>query len=99
MSQDRLSQDKFRLTATDKDLFKTLRTLCKSDGHMQFSSDTFRMYQLDRFLLLPKHQIGSFFAKLVNHKLIRAVGWIRSTIASNNQRKINLYEFTGKEIT
>lgn len=88
-----MSQQALKLTATDKDLVKTFRTLCKIDDHKQFSSDVFRMYNLDRFIRDKQHGIGGFFAKLVKAKLIRKVGWTRSKIASNNMRAIRLYEW------
>lgn len=88
-----MSKQALKLTPTDKDLAKTFRTLCNIDNRTQFSSDTFRMYGLDRFIRDKQHGIGGFFAKLLKAKRIVRVGWTRSKIASNNMRSIRVYEW------
>jgi len=84
------------LKPIDHDLIKTFKTLCKVDGKTEFSSDDFRMYGLDRFLRgSSAHAIGGFFARLIHNRVIRQVGWKRSSLPSNRLRKIRVYEWEG----
>jgi hypothetical protein len=84
----------------DRDLVKSFRTALKMDNKIQFSSDDFRMYQLDRFLNKDTHgsrtvhSIGGFFARLQHGKLARVVGQKRSVMPSNHFRFIKVYEWT-----
>jgi hypothetical protein len=84
-----------RLTHVDRDLVKSFRTLLRFDNKTQFSSDDFRLYQLDRFLNKDTaHSIGGFFSKLQHAKLARVVGEKRSVMPSNHYRFIKVYEWT-----
>ncbi|MFX0201332.1 MAG: hypothetical protein ACFFCW_34895, partial [Candidatus Hodarchaeota archaeon] len=67
-------------TIRNKELVMRFRTLTKKEGLEEFSSDDFRTYGLDKNFSDPKHSIGGFFAKLVQNRLIRRVGWTRSTL-------------------
>jgi len=62
-------------------------------GIRRFSSDTFRLFGFDRFIVDTQHGIGSFFAKLVKNGDVKKVDWIRSEVASNHGRQIRLYEW------
>jgi len=86
-----------KLSSKDKELIKTFRTLCNIDKRKEFSSDTFRMYQLDRFLCDTQHGIGGFFAKLLKNGLIQKVGSTRSQIKANHLRMIFVYEWIEEE--
>jgi hypothetical protein len=96
MMQQKLKAKKeldLKLTAREKDVWKTFCTLLKIDKHETFSSDTFRMYGLDRFFS-SSHSIGGLFSKqLQNHKIIET-GRTRSTIPSNNHREIRIFKLT-----
>ena len=80
-------------TLKERELVKTFKTLCNIDGHTTFSSDTFRMYGLDRFIVDKAHGIGGFFAKLVANGLVVQVGWVRSCLPSNHGRMIRTYRW------
>jgi len=87
-------------TLKEKDMATTFRSLCNIDQHTTFSSDTFRMYGLDRFIVDRAHGIGGFFAKLVANGLVVQVGWVRSCLPSNHGRMIRTYGWVneGKRI-
>jgi len=78
-------------TLKEQDMVTTFRSLCNIDEHTTFSSDTFRMYGLDRFIMDKAHGIGGFFAKLVANGLVVQTGWTRSTLPSNHGRMIRTY--------
>jgi hypothetical protein len=80
-------------TDKEQDLVRSFRTLCKIDHLATFSSDTFRMYGLDRFITDKQHGIGGFFAKLSANKLVEKVGWMRSTLPTNHGRPIQTYRW------
>lgn len=82
-----------KLTKRDKILISKFKALLQVEGKTRFSSDDFRMYNLDRYLYDKKHGIGGFFARLVKNKIIRCVGRTPSIIESNNMREIKLYEW------
>ena len=85
----------FCLTIGDEKTLKAFRTLLKVDGIIEFSSDDFRRYQLDRFIGDKVHGIGCFFAKLKHQGLVEEVGSVRSTLASNHSRVIRVYRWRG----
>jgi hypothetical protein len=82
-----------RLTQQDQDFVRTLKTACQIDEVETFSSDTFRMLGLDRFLVDKEHGIGGVFARLKANGIIEEVGWTRSSFPSNHGRKIRVYKF------
>ena len=86
-------------TLKEKDMATTFRSLCNIDQHGTFSSDTFRMYGLDRFIVDKAHGIGGFFAKLVANGLVVQVGWVRSCLPSNHGRMIRTYRWLGEKRT
>lgn len=63
-----------------------------------FCSDDFRKYKLDRFWTEEEkvHKIGLLFSKLVVHKFVVQRGEVPSDIPTNNRRKNDLFERTGK---
>jgi len=82
------------LTETEQDLIRTLRKNCMIDGRKTFSSDTFRMLGLERFLRGDsQHSIGAFFARLKHHGVIEEDSWVRSKLKSNNMRKIRVWRW------
>ena len=94
--QQPLSKFDFNLTSQDEKNIKAFHTLLKMDKILEFSSDDFRRYGLDRFIRDPQHGIGAFFAKLKKHGYIQETGFTRSMITSNNMHTIRLYIW-GKE--
>lgn len=94
--EKRLKTIDTKLTPKEEDLLRTFRTLCRIDGRLTFSSDTFRMYGLDRFLNDSQHGIGGLFAIWKKLGFIEKVGMTRSQIKSNHLREIKLYRFTDK---
>ena len=97
MSYMQLPDEQRELTQRDHDLIKTLRTHCRQEGASTFSSDTFRMLGLDRFVD-TKHGIGGFFAKLVANKHATQVDWTRSVLPSNHGRKIRVYKWNAEKV-
>jgi hypothetical protein len=81
------------LTAQDCELYRQFYTLLKRDGAQEFSSDTFRKYGLHKQIKDKQHGIGTLFAKWKWHRLIVEVGRKRSTVESNNQRRISVFKF------
>jgi len=92
MTYMQLPKEHRNLTERDHDLIKTLRTHCRHEGESTFTSDTFRMLGLDRFVD-NKHGIGGFFAKLLANKYAEQVDWTRSVLPSNHGRKIRVYKW------
>ena len=82
-----------KLTHTDQDLIKSFHTLTNADKLQHFSSDDFRRYRLDRYLVNKQHGIGIFFMKLLKNGIIREVGRKRSLLPSNHLREIRVYEW------
>jgi len=97
MAQSALCKFDFRLTSEDEKILKAFSTLLKLDDLTDFSSDDFRRYGLDRFIVDKVHGIGGLFAKLKHQGLIIEVGTIHSTLASNHSRTIRLYQWTPTE--
>ena len=93
-----LPKDQKLLTTRDHDLIRTLKTILQIEQSQTFTSDTLRLYGLDRFFPDKTHGIGGFFARLkVNGKAVE-VGWVRSTCPTNHGRQIRKYCFaTEKE--
>ena len=91
--EKRLKSSDSKLTAKEEDLLKTFRTLCQIDNRLTFSSDTFRMYGLDRFLNDTAHGIGGLFAMWKKLGYIEKVGMTRSQLKANHLREIKLYRF------
>ena len=86
----------FKLNNLDKHLLITFRTLTAIDNNEAFSSDDFRFFGLDRYLLDRQHGIGTFFAKLVKNEYVEEVGRKRSIIPTNHFREIRVYKWTPK---
>jgi hypothetical protein len=97
--QASFSKFDFRLTSEDEKTLKAFRTLLKLDGITEFSSDDFRRYQLDRFIVDKVHGIGSFFSKLKHQKIAVECGQVRSQIASNHGRVIRVYKWKLLEVS
>jgi hypothetical protein len=89
-----LQSEIFTLTPLEHAILKRFRTLTKVDLLDTFTSDDFRLYGLDKHFTNPQQDIGSFFAKLVHHHHIHAVGRKRSVLPKNNMREIKEYEWT-----
>lgn len=87
----------FTLTPLEQALLKRFKTLTHFDRLDTFTSDDFRLYGLDRHFTNPQQDIGGFFAKLVHHKVVRALGHKRSILPKNNMREIKEYEWNDKE--
>jgi len=87
-----------QFTDKEKDLVRTLHTLCTVDRLTTFSSDTFRMYGLDRFIADKAHGIGGFFAKIVANRLVEQVGWERSDLPSNHGRMVRVYRWKNEGV-
>lgn len=96
MTQETLTDTfSFQLTAKDHDLLRSFRTLLKIDEKTEFTSDDFRMYGLDRFLVDKQHGIGGLFAKWKHAKRIKDTGATkRSVLPSNHMRRIAVYTMT-----
>ena len=92
-TQATLSKFEFRLTSQDEKNIKAFRTLLKMDNIVEFSSDDFRRYGLDRFIRDTQHGIGSFFSKLKRHGLVDEIGFTRSEIVSNHSHTIRTYRW------
>jgi len=90
-----LPKETAKLTVTDQDLIRTLKTLCRIDCLDTFSSDDFRMYGLDRYVRDKAHGIGGVFARWKVNGVIKETGkWKRSTLPSNHGRKIRVYQWS-----
>ena len=90
-----------QFTDKEKDLVKSFKALCKIDQqgwNDRFSSDTFRMYGLDRFIADKAHGIGGFFAKIVANRLVEQVGWERSDLPSNHGRMVRVYRWKNEGV-
>jgi hypothetical protein len=92
-TQTSLSKFDFRLTSLDENNIKAFRTLLKMDGKVEFSSDDFRRYGLDRFIRDTQHGIGALFSKMKKNGLIEETGFTRSEIASNHSHTIRTYRW------
>jgi hypothetical protein len=89
-----LPKEQATLTEKDHDLLRTFSTLCKIDGLLEFTSDDFRMYGLDRFIADKAHGIGGLFAKWkVNGKIEETGVWRRSMLPSNHGRMNRVYRW------
>jgi hypothetical protein len=84
----------YTLTAQDEKTLKAFRTLLSLDKIVEFSSDDFRRYGLDRFIRDTQHGIGAFFAKLKHQGLAIQCGYVRSQLASNHGRQIRVYKWS-----
>ncbi len=84
----------FKFTALEEAMLRRFRTLTKADYMTSFTSDDFRLYGLDRHFTNPQQDIGSFFAKLKHHGLVKVIGRKRSILPKNNMREIKEYEWT-----
>jgi hypothetical protein len=83
----------FCLSCQDEKTLKAFRTLLKMDEIVEFSSDDFRRYRLDRFVGDTQYGVGLFFGKLKHQKIVVECGQVRSKIASNHGRVIRLYRW------
>lgn len=81
------------LTVKDNDMLRTFKTLTGLDRLLEFSSDDFRLYGLDRFIVDKAHGIGGFFAKLKANGLIVEVRWKRSSVPTNHGRRIPVWRW------
>lgn len=83
----------YTLTIKDKALTKAFRARLERDNKEYFTSDDFRKYGLDKLMSDPIHEVGSYFAKLKFHWIIRRVGEKPSGINSNHSRRVDLWEW------
>jgi hypothetical protein len=84
-----------KLTVRETDLWRRFEAWLNIEAKKQFSSDDLRRIfgkHLQEFFRDSQHGIGGFFAIAVKLRMIREVGWIRSTVPTNHGRKIRLYE-------
>ncbi len=89
-----------KLTSLDFELHKKLWVLLKAEGRSTFTSDDFRMYNLDQFIEDKQHGIGGLFARMKINKLIEPTGrMIASKVPSNHGHKIQEYRMKGLETT
>lgn len=93
MGQTSLGRFDFRLTSEDEKNIKAFRTLLKMDNIVEFSSDDFRRYGLDRFIRDPQHGLGSLFLKLKKNGLVEHVGYKLSELVSNHGHTIKTYRW------
>lgn len=86
-----------KLTQNEQALLTTFHCRCVVEGITEFSSDTFRKYELDRALYGdPIHAIGLLFCKAKHFRLIEEIGRKRSEIPSNHGREIRRYKWKEK---
>ena len=93
MSTAQLPKAQRQLRPWEHIVINRLRRYCEDEGLTEFSSDTFRLLNLQQFVT-GSHGIGGFFARLKHNKVVEEVGWVRSVIPSNHGRKIRVYEWT-----
>jgi hypothetical protein len=93
-----LPKDQKLLTTRDHDLIRTLRTILQIEQSQTFTSDTLRLYGLDRFFPDKIHGIGGFFARLKANGKALDVGFTRSTFPSNHGRQIRKYRFADEGV-
>jgi hypothetical protein len=87
------------LTRQDVELYTKFFVLCKRDGITEFTSDTFRNYNLHAQLSDLQHGIGTLFAKWKWHRLIEEEsGRVRSQVESNHKRRISVFKFKEAKI-
>lgn len=89
----------FAWTLADTARLKELTAHLQTDRKEYFSSDTFRQYRLDRFMMHPEREVGAWFAKAKYWGYIEAVGEVPSEREQNHARKVDLWRLTCKTPT